>query len=43
MHGELGTSVPNSNGGVTFAFDALTVNTHIISMTVTDEIGELCG
>ena len=42
VDGELGTSVPNSNGGVTFAYDALSVNTHIISMTVTDEIGESC-
>ena len=42
IDGEIGTSIPNSNGGVTFPYDALSVNTHIISMTVTDEIGESC-
>lgn len=40
--GELGTSVPNVSGGVTFPYDALSLNTHLVSMTVTDEGGERC-
>ncbi len=42
VDGDLGSATPNSNGGVTFAYDALSVNTHIISLTVTDEVGETC-
>ncbi len=41
--GPIGTSTPNSSGAVTFPFGDLTVNTHVITMTVTDEIGETCA
>ena len=40
--GELGTSTPNASGGVTFPFDGLSLNTHVVSMTVTDDVGEEC-
>ena len=40
--GVLGSSSPDSNGNVLFPFADLTVNTHVISMTVTDEIGAEC-
>ena len=40
--GEIGTSTPNSSGGITFAYADLSVNTHLISMTVTDEVGATC-
>ena len=40
--GELGTSVPNASGGVTFPYDTLSMNTHLVSMTVTDTAGETC-
>ena len=40
--GVLGTSVPNASGVVTFPFDGLSLNTHLISMTVTDDVGEQC-
>ena len=40
--GELGTSTPDSEGYVALPFAELTVNSHVISMTVTDEVGEEC-
>ena len=40
--GVLGQSNPTSQGTVTFAFGDLSVNTHNISMQVTDELGESC-
>ena len=40
--GVLGSSSPDSSGNVSFPFADLTVNTHVISMTVTDEIGAEC-
>ena len=40
--GALGSSSPDSSGNVSFPFADLTVNTHVISMTVTDEIGAEC-
>ena len=40
--GELGTSTPNASGGVTFPYDTLSMNTHLVSMTVTDTAGETC-
>ncbi|HCH62689.1 MAG TPA: hypothetical protein DFR83_07795 [Deltaproteobacteria bacterium] len=40
--GALGTSTPDSTGGVTFTESDLTVNTHEVTMLVTDEIGATC-
>ena len=40
--GSLGTSTPNSSGGVTFPYSDLTVDTHVISLIVTDEVGASC-
>ena len=40
--GEIGTSVPNSNGGVSFPYGDLSIDTHVISMTVSDEVGSSC-
>ena len=40
--GELGSSTPNSSGDVLFSYSALSVNTHTVTMTVTDEIGTSC-
>ena len=40
--GSLGFSTPNSSGGVTFPYSDLTVDTHVISMTVSDEVGASC-
>lgn len=40
--GALGSSTPNSSGEVSFPFSDLTVNTHVVSMTVTDEVGGQC-
>ena len=41
--GTLGDSAPNSSGGVTFPFAGLTVDTHVVTMTVTDEVGATCA
>ena len=41
-NGALGSSTPNSSGEVSFPFSDLTVNTHVVSMTVTDEVGGQC-
>lgn len=40
--GTLGTSTPNSSGDVLFSYSLLSVNTHTVTMTVTDEIGTSC-
>jgi len=40
--GELGGSTPYSSGEVQFSYADLTVNTHTITMTVTDEVGATC-
>ena len=40
--GAIGESSPASSGAVTFPTNALSVNTHVITMTVSDEIGETC-
>ena len=40
--GSLGTSNPTSIGEVTFAYSDLSVDTHNITMVVTDELGESC-
>lgn len=40
--GDIGTSTPTSAGEITFPYSELTVNTHVVTMTVTDELGETC-
>ena len=40
--GEIGTSTPTSDGEISFSYASLSVNTHTITMKVTDEIGETC-
>ena len=40
--GPLGDSAPNSAGGVTFPYADLSVNTHVVTLTVTDEVGATC-
>jgi hypothetical protein len=40
---ELGSSTPTSRGEVLFATSDLSVATHTVTMTVTDEIGETCS
>ena len=40
--GELRTGVPDSDGTVRFATDALTVATHLVTLTVEDEVGGTC-
>ena len=40
--GLLGSSIPNSNGSVNFLYGALSVNSHVISMRVRDEVGAEC-
>ncbi len=40
--GDLGASTPDTAGSVTFSTSALSVNTHRITMTVTDEVGATC-
>ena len=39
--GELGSSTPNSDGTVNFPIDS-SVNTLVVSMTVSDELGADC-
>ena len=40
--GDLSSSNPNGAGTVSFAYDGLSLNTHVITMTATDEVGEEC-
>ena len=40
--GELGGSTPYSSGEVQFSYADLSVNSHTITMTVTDELGATC-
>ena len=40
--GAMGESTPTSAGDVLFSFADLSVNTHTITMTVTDEVGATC-
>ncbi len=41
--GTLGTSTPNVDGSVLFPWNGLTVNSHAITMTVTDDVGASCS
>ena len=41
--GPLGDSAPNSAGGVTFPYAGLTTDTHVVTMTVADEVGGTCA
>ena len=41
--GEIGTSTPTSDGDISFSYAGLSVNTHTITMKVTDEVGETCS
>ena len=40
--GPIGTSVADSDGSVTFATSVLSAETHTVTLTVTDELGETC-
>ncbi len=40
--GAIGASTPASDGRITFAWADLSVNTHVVSMQVADELGETC-
>ena len=40
--GVLGSSSPDSNGGVSFPYSDLSINTHVVSIKVQDELGEEC-
>ena len=40
--GELGSSTPESDGDVRISTSALTINTHVITMQVSDEVGATC-
>ena len=41
--GDLGESTPDSAGGVIFLTSALSVEAHVVTMTVTDELGATCS
>jgi hypothetical protein len=41
--GPIGTSTPTTSGEIVFNYDDLRVDTHTITMTVTDEIGATCS
>ena len=40
--GNIGTSIPTSEGVISFSFADLSVNTHTVTMRVADELGETC-
>lgn len=40
--GSFGTSTPDTDGTVRFAWSSLSVATHLVTMTVTDEVGATC-
>lgn len=40
--GDLGVSTPDTAGNVAFSTSTLSVNTHRVTMTVTDEVGATC-
>ena len=39
--GNIGESTPSSDGGIAFPYSDLSVNTHVVSMTVKDEMGAI--
>ena len=41
--GIFGASAPDVSGTIAFDYDGLTLNTHLITMTVSDERGETCA
>ena len=41
--GELGESTPNSAGEVAFPYSDMSVNTHVITLSITDEVGATCS
>ncbi len=41
--GQIGALSPTSSGSVQFGYSALSVNTHTITINVTDEVGEDCS
>jgi hypothetical protein len=40
--GPLGSSAPTSGGSVTFPYADLSIDTHVVTMQVTDEVGATC-
>ena len=40
--GEIGTSTPTTDGEIVFTYSDLSVNSHIVTMQVADELGETC-
>jgi hypothetical protein len=43
IEGGVGTSTPNTSGEFVFSYSGLTVDTHSVTMTVTDEKGSTCS
>ena len=41
--GDLGESSPDSSGGVSFPYSDLSVATHVVTLSVTDEVGASCA
>jgi hypothetical protein len=41
--GPIGTSTANSDGTIRFPYGDLTVDTHVVTMTVADEVGDTCS
>ncbi len=41
--GPIGSSTPDSEGAVSFPYEALTINTHVVTLTATDEMGASCA
>ena len=40
--GAFGTGTPSSDGSITYSFDGLSTNEHVITMQVQDEVGATC-